>query len=527
MSISTKLIQAAAGAGGAGPTPFDLASAVYSAGIAAYDITTLGVAYTDRITITGQQTLPHGVFFKPDGLKMFVSGGQGNEINEYDLTGAFNIGSATFNQVFTLQSETYPNLYMRADGLKFYTLGRANDDVQEYDMSTAWDVSTASYVQAFDTTSSGELNAQGLYFDPTGTKMYTCGSYLDKVYQWELSTAWDVSTASFDQDFSISAQQTDPRAITFSNDGLHFYVAGETGYTVDQYTLSTAWDISTASHVDDIVIGSTVDGLYVSPDGGYLIIANDGANTVDLWPFGEVATTGEGNPTGITFKTDGTKMYFIGYQGDDINEFDLSTPWEPSTSTFVQTKSISAQETSPSGLRFKTDGTKMFVIGSSSDQVREYSLSTAWDVSTASYVRGFSVSSQTGTPTGITFGSSGTKMFVSDLNAIYEYTLSTGWDVSTATYVQSLSTTDVPSNYTRDIVLNDDGTKIYVAGYYDFVYEYVMSTAYDLSTATFNTKVGHPFNAVEGIDWSADGDAMFLITDGDNAIFKFTLTEQE
>ena len=39
------------------------------------------------------------------------------------------------------------------------------------------------------------------------------------------------------------------------------------------------------------------------------------------------------------------------------------------TTTFVDAFSVSAQETTPYGLAFNTDGTKMFVVGSSGDEV--------------------------------------------------------------------------------------------------------------------------------------------------------------
>ena len=45
-------------------------------------------------------------------------------------------------------------------------------------------------------------------------------------------------------------------------------------------------------------------------------------------------------------------------------------------------------------------------------QVDEYTLTTAWDVSTASFVDSFSVATQETVPTGIAFSKSGEKMFI-------------------------------------------------------------------------------------------------------------------
>ena len=111
------------------------------------------------------------------------------------------------------------------------------------------------------------------------------------------------------------------------------------------------------------------------------------------------------------------------------------------TPTFVDSFSIASQEIAPTGLSFNNDGTKMFVLGQLGDKVNEYTLSTGFDVSTASFVDSFSVSGQENTPTGLSFNDDGTKMFIIGLSGddVNEYTLSTGFDVSTASFVDSFS----------------------------------------------------------------------------------------
>ena len=103
--------------------------------------------------------------------------------------------------------------------------------------------------------------------------------------------------------------------------------------------------------------------------------------------------------------------------------------------TFVDSKSV--QFGIPTGLAFNTDGTKMFVTNATNDDIDEYTLSTGFDVSTASYDSNFSVASQDGGPQGIAFNTDGTKMFIAGTvnEKVYEYTLSTGFDVSTASFV--------------------------------------------------------------------------------------------
>ena len=61
---------------------------------------------------------------------------------------------------------------------------------------------------------------------------------------------------------------------------------------------------------------------------------------------------------------------------------------------FFNSFSVSSQETKPTGITFNNNGTKMFIVGYSGDDVNEYTLATAFDVSTASFIDSFSVSSQ-------------------------------------------------------------------------------------------------------------------------------------
>ena len=105
----------------------------------------------------------------------------------------------------------------------------------------------------------------------------------------------------------------------------------------------------------------------------------------------------------------------------------LTTAFDVSTASFVDSFSVAAQEAFPSGLAFSTGGTTMFVVGSSGDSVYEYTLTTGFDVSTASFVDSFSVATQDTNPRGLAFSTDGTTMFVVGLvgDRVYEYQLGT------------------------------------------------------------------------------------------------------
>jgi 6-phosphogluconolactonase (cycloisomerase 2 family) len=255
--------------------------------------------------------------------------------------------------------------------------------------SSPWDVSSASYIQNFSVAAQ-ENTPTGIFFKPDGTKMYVIGTVGDDVNEYDLSTPWDVSSTSYLQNFSIAAQETGPRGLFFKPDGTKMYVIGIVKDDVNEYDLSTPWDVSSASYLQNfsVAVQETV-------------------------------------PTGFTFKPDGTKMYVVGFNGRAVNEYDLSTPWDVSSASYLQNFSVAVQETGPQGLFFKPDGTKMYVIGDSGDDVNEYDLSTPWDVSSASYLQNFSVAVQETGPQGLFFKPDGTKMYVIGVNGrdVNEYDL--------------------------------------------------------------------------------------------------------
>ena len=104
-------------------------------------------------------------------------------------------------------------------------------------------------------------------------------------------------------------------------------------------------------------------------------------------------------------------MFIVG-SSDEVNEYALSTAFDVSTATYTQVFSVSAQELNPQALAFNNDGTKMYVTGFTGDDVNVYDLTTGFDVSTASFVQNFSVFSEEQTPMGLIFNGDGTKMYV-------------------------------------------------------------------------------------------------------------------
>ena len=208
--------------------------------------------------------------------------------------------------------------------------------------ATPWELDTAVYEEKYKDVNSEDTSPYGLFFKPDGTKMYITGTTGDKVYQYSLSTSWDISTAGYEGKYKdVSDEDAAPTGLFFKPDGTKMYVVGNYTNIVYQYSLAIEWDVSTASY----------NNIY--------------KNTYDEDVY----------PTGLFFKPDGTKMYITGTEFDTVFQYLLSTPWDISSASYSDKyKDISSEDSYPTSVFFKFDGTTMYIMGNYTDTVYQYSL---------------------------------------------------------------------------------------------------------------------------------------------------------
>ncbi|GAI31443.1 unnamed protein product, partial [marine sediment metagenome] len=115
--------------------------------------------------------------------------------------------------------------------LKMYTIGITGQSVDEYDLSPAWDVTSAVYLQEFDV-SDKETAPTGVFFKSDGLKMYTIG---DTVDEYDLSTAWNVSSSVYLQEYYVGDRESSPTGVFFKSDGTKMYTVGYSGQYVLKY----------------------------------------------------------------------------------------------------------------------------------------------------------------------------------------------------------------------------------------------------------------------------------------------------
>jgi hypothetical protein len=252
--------------------------------------------------------------FKPDGTQLYINDTRatnGKLVVSFNLGTPWDSESNSLNTTFTLtdildqrESGHTRNITGVFDALgKFFFAvqqGRnsLNDDVveiQTYTMSTDWDISTLAFSSRLYY-SDEPFTVSDIRFSTDGYKMFIFERpvsplpFPGELKEYNLSVPWDVSTATFAYNLALT---DGPRYIYFQPSGSLLFVARQSTSAWSKFTLSTAWDLSSAVEVND------------NPKVGQLIPI-----------FG----------TNWSFKPDGRRMYIIGLvsaPGIAIHEYDL------------------------------------------------------------------------------------------------------------------------------------------------------------------------------------------------------------
>ena len=250
----------------------------------------------------------------------------------------------------------------------------------------------------------------GVLFNPDGTKMYITGTVQNKIYMYNLTTPYTVTSATYSSKTCNLTGDNDALMFRFNSDGTAIFVLDtKTTETIDKYSLTTAYDISNCS----LVAGSPQD-------------------------FG-----GGMEMRSFSFSNDGSKIFIFDQDGNDekhsIKEYSLASSFDLSNPTLVteyvgHNSNLNSIEDHAQGLEFSSDGTKMFITGNDEDTILEFSLSNPFDLSANVTYDGEHIVTDVVDLGAITFSSDGSKMIVADwknsaARGVFQYDLTCGFGV--------------------------------------------------------------------------------------------------
>jgi len=315
-------------------------------------------SFVQKAAVTdGTNQDPSGVHFNPDGTKMFIlsqlpdNAGANvfSHVSEYNLSTPFDVSTKTYagdgeRCILNNGEGDYPSgfgpvnhmydLEFSHNGMMLF-VGRGNtghnhanaDRVFRFDLTSPYDISTCNFPEGSAVHATLNLDSQDLQN----------GSNANAV------------------DVPVAKSKNRLRGFDFSNDGKKLFIvmggAGGNHYTrLLEYQLSIAYDLSTISLVTDAGIGlgtpvGNAKGFDFSPNGKRLWVVDHGDRDITQISLDvafstssykidgtvDLPLTGDGNaalqPSGLTFSTNGLKMYTTNDEDEDVLEYNLACPF--------------------------------------------------------------------------------------------------------------------------------------------------------------------------------------------------------
>lgn len=268
---------------------------------------------------------------------------------------AFSLTRVSYDRVsFRVQeqeSNTH-NAIFSADGTKMYVSGASTNTIYEYQLAKAWDLSSAAYSGQSLFVGDKESDGGGITFSTDGTHLYVAGSHSNKVWRYDLSEPWSVTSAQFSgQSFDLSPNIHSAGNLQFNTDGTKLFITDWRAHLEFEYVLQTPWDVSSAA----LKSWMRFDSKGVPADSlSY-------------------------------FSADGKNMYAHSFGRAMVYRFTLSTPWDLQTASFTgESFSVRNEDPGNHGVFLSGDGKKMFMLGWANGQVvYQYSLGDSQNVNSA------------------------------------------------------------------------------------------------------------------------------------------------
>lgn len=373
-------------------------------------------------------------------------------------------------------------------------------------------------------------------FSPDGTRLFVADDSFGvvSISQLDLSTAFDLSTVS---DSGVRLVDSNAWAfgvvgsLVFSDDGLRLFVSDRFGSEVAQYTLATAYDLSSATYDTTVLLPEFLDsGIRFSTDGTQLFGA--GLTSINSYSLGTAFDLSTLNPSATAsysfgsdnlggvqcfeFSDDGTAL-FVGVAPSDTNapsvQYSLGTAFDLTTMSLDGGVEVVFDDV-PQDLSFSDDGFSFFVTleASQSTTILQYTCTAAFDVAgaTPALVRFNLPDSGTFTSNRrpVRFSADGSKMFVGEGTNVFQFSLSASFDLRTASY-DGISGTF--SDGPLDFAFSNDGTKLFTT-VGATLRQFSLGSAYDLSSVTEDAS-SYPVSEInfpEQMAFNGDGTKLYL-----------------
>jgi len=405
--------------------------------------------------------------------------------------------SATFTNSLVISDDTTPTgMFFSADGAKMFIVGDGSDRLYQYRLSTPWNITKAVLVVGSDPldVSTDDTTPQAMAISPDGSRAYVLGTATDIIYTYvlavntDINSSWTASAASID----VSTEETSPTGFTFSTDGMRLFVCGQQVGEVHQYDLPAAFTLW------------MLDGVTFVP------ATHNASLDISLY---------QTNPTGIQFSAGGF-VFYVSDAGGLVRGYSCSTAWDISTATWFMEYDTG---TAIGDIYLTPDSGRLFVLHTgATDYVREYGWGFSpneaidWELNGETGSLGVVASTDIGAlqtairfayrdsadrlPLGATATGTNGASFKEGLFSLY--------DTSKVLSVAAQDTNPQAAWF------KPDGLRCYVLGNTnDFVYRYNLTIPWDLDTASYHSSYNLGAAGPHyGLAFRSDGTQFFVST---------------
>jgi len=283
------------------------------------------------------------------GFQNLISTGGGG--GPFDISNFTPINSYSFSSV--TGSDTYGGIWS-TNGLHYYvTSSSGTKGVYQFDASTAWDVTSLSYSGNYNELSPTqfianhqpiEISNDGVYFW-SDRRDWNGSSFTCGTFRWTLSTPYDISTAGSRINFYTSGNNQGLLSQKWYNDGSYYHVQyGANMHRV--FSCPTPYSLTGATTLSNGQITQSANDVTMTPDGLFY-----------CW---------------VDYSSNNDNMTF--YQFPLTTPFDLDTRTTTTNFTYsrLDLPSPPSNVRNPHGIQISPDGTKAYYLSSNGRVLVEF-----------------------------------------------------------------------------------------------------------------------------------------------------------
>jgi len=390
-----------------------------------------------------------GLIFDNVGNNLYVA--EASVIKQFSLSESFNIQTSTYSNIFSTSADSASNrgIYFQDNGTNVYVSG--TNSIVQYSLSTPYDIGTSTFSNKVESNPNPDLlngvsnDLTSIVFNLDGTKAYITDAFQEALHTITLQEQWNIASYVPNTKFSTASEHSSPVAVEVSAPGHKMYVMNSSGASVFEYNLSSNYDSTSATYYQNVDLSSdsaTMQRIRFSPDGDimytvstsaviYQYSLSDNWNVASATLSNSVAGPSAGSISGFSINSSGTEAHLF---TNKIHRYTLSDPFNIE-SGIINSSNVFA---SLQDVQFSEDGLKFYTLNDTStvrEELIEYNLSESYNVDsilTSTVPQSFSLDNYDAFVKGLSIGSDGCNVYIAGYQnrGIYQIRLENPYDLS-------------------------------------------------------------------------------------------------